>query len=523
MIRVIITLISLYTCLFYLKKKFVLGLTEDQKYTVTLIPSEAMLNEGESLKARCSIPGLSAMDIILKNLKIRWYHNEKLLPTHFCQFKNPETMNKKYDCNIVHQQQNNISFEFTIKDVLKKDSGNLTCEVLKQEKQHGKLIGEKLIAKEVVVIKVREPITTMYFNFDQSLNETLTLDNNATPHRIEVDAGMYSPNCEVKGSTPQAEVIIMLGDDTIKGKTINMPEERGMKFIADKMEFKGNTESSLTCRSSVSGLLGEVERTFYIVVHANCSHCQDRKNCSNGNESCLEPCEEGRDGHFCGRDAKLSKLSLVVISAISTVLVVFLIIAIIIIVYNRKRTRQQNTREPITIDALSNKDTQQKYEALAVKKEENTYTSLGGLGEETGRRVENQCTSTGGRRKKSGRRERQRDTSIGIMREESGRKVENQYTSIGARRANGSGRGEKNQYTSIGGRENESERIWENQYTYIEGRREESVRREEKQYTFIGGRRKETGHRGKNQYTHQLAAASTTYQEKHTYENAEFI
>ncbi|XP_062597461.1 uncharacterized protein LOC134258887 [Saccostrea cucullata] len=130
MIRVVIALISVYTCLFYLKKKFVFGLTHDQGYTVTLIPSEAMLNEGENLKARCSIPGLSAMDIIFY-FKIRWYHNEKLLPIQFGQFKEPEVMNKKYDCNVIHLQQNNIGFELTIKDVQKKDSGNLTCEVLK--------------------------------------------------------------------------------------------------------------------------------------------------------------------------------------------------------------------------------------------------------------------------------------------------------------------------------------------------------------------------------------------------------
>ncbi|XP_061179756.1 uncharacterized protein LOC133188380 isoform X2 [Saccostrea echinata] len=240
------------------------GVTQGQEYTVTLTPTEAMVNKGENVKALCNIPGLSALDII-SMLKVRWYHNREQL-TSLCEFEDPDTMSDKYICNVLSPQAKNISLEFTVQNIQKKDTGNLTCQVWKQVKQSGKWIRDELVAKKDVVIKVREPIRTMAFKFDQSLTETLTLDNNAAPHRIEVDPGMYGPTCMVNGSTPKANVMITMGSEMMKGRMVDMPNEGGTQFVADKMEFKGNTESLIKCSSSVDGLPDSKQERTYIAV-----------------------------------------------------------------------------------------------------------------------------------------------------------------------------------------------------------------------------------------------------------------
>ncbi|XP_062607393.1 uncharacterized protein LOC134269188 isoform X4 [Saccostrea cucullata] len=243
------------------------GWTQAQEYTVSLTPTSAMLNKGENLKALCNIPGLSALDII-SMLKVRWYHNSRQL-TSLCEFEEP-SMSDKYACSVLSPQANNISLEFTLLNVQKADVGNLTCEVLKQVKEGGKWIRDDLVAKNSVAIKIREPITSMTFKFDQSHSETLTLQNNPAPHRIEVDPGMYGPSCMVMGSTPKANVMIMMGGEMMKGRVVDMPNEAGTQYVADKMEFEGNTEPLVMCSASVDGLPGsKQERTYKVVVRTN--------------------------------------------------------------------------------------------------------------------------------------------------------------------------------------------------------------------------------------------------------------
>ncbi|XP_062607395.1 uncharacterized protein LOC134269188 isoform X6 [Saccostrea cucullata] len=240
------------------------GVAQTQEYSVSLTPTSAMLNKGENLKALCSIPGLSVIDIISK-LKVRWYHNGRQL-TSLCEFEEASIENK-YACSVLSPQANNISLEFTLLDVQKADAGNLTCEVLKQVKEGGKWVRDDLVANKSVAITIREPITSMTFKFDQSHSETLTLQNNPAPHRIEVDPGMYGPSCMVMGSTPKANVMIMMGGEMMKGRVVDMPNEAGTQYVADKMEFEGNTDTLIMCRASVDGLPGsKQERTYRVVV-----------------------------------------------------------------------------------------------------------------------------------------------------------------------------------------------------------------------------------------------------------------
>ncbi|XP_062607397.1 uncharacterized protein LOC134269189 [Saccostrea cucullata] len=129
-------------------------MAQAEEYTVTISPASAILNKGENLKALCNIPGLSALDIISK-LKVRWYHNGRQLTSQpVCEFEEA-SMSDKYACSVLSPQANNISLEFTVRNVQKADAGNLTCEVLEQVKYGGKWYRDKLVAKKSVAIMIR--------------------------------------------------------------------------------------------------------------------------------------------------------------------------------------------------------------------------------------------------------------------------------------------------------------------------------------------------------------------------------
>ncbi|XP_062607388.1 uncharacterized protein LOC134269187 [Saccostrea cucullata] len=151
MLRAVNTAVVLQICILLLMKS-VFGMAQAQEYTVLISPASAMLNKGENLTALCNIPGLSALDIISK-LKVRWYHNGRQL-TSLCEFEEP-SMFDKYACSVLSPQANNLSLEFTVRNVQKADAGNLTCEVLKQVKEEGKWVRDDLIAKKSVAINVR--------------------------------------------------------------------------------------------------------------------------------------------------------------------------------------------------------------------------------------------------------------------------------------------------------------------------------------------------------------------------------
>jgi hypothetical protein len=79
----------------------------------------------------------------------------------------------------------------------------------------------------------------MSFKFDPSITETLTLDNNEAPHRLEVFPGMYSPSCRVMGSTPPAKVMIMMGDKEMTGRMVEVGNGNGRQYVAAQTQFKG--------------------------------------------------------------------------------------------------------------------------------------------------------------------------------------------------------------------------------------------------------------------------------------------
>lgn len=77
------------------------------------------------------------------------------------------------------------------------------------------------------------------FRFDPSKNEYLTLDNNEALHQVEVLPGKYAPSCEVTGSMPKANVMIMMGDKMMQGRIVDMENKMGTQFVAEETEFRG--------------------------------------------------------------------------------------------------------------------------------------------------------------------------------------------------------------------------------------------------------------------------------------------
>ena len=85
-----------------------------------------------------------------------------------------------------------------------------------------------------------EPIKSMVFKFDSSVEEYLTQDNNETPHRLEIFPGKYSPTCTVEGSNPIADVEIMNGNLKMPGKrTMDLTGSPSTQYVAEAAEFTG--------------------------------------------------------------------------------------------------------------------------------------------------------------------------------------------------------------------------------------------------------------------------------------------
>lgn len=79
----------------------------------------------------------------------------------------------------------------------------------------------------------------MVFKFDPSSENYLTQYNNETPHRMEVLPGMYAPSCQVMGSKPPANVRIMMGNQMMQGRIVDMGDKMGRQFVAEKTDFRG--------------------------------------------------------------------------------------------------------------------------------------------------------------------------------------------------------------------------------------------------------------------------------------------
>lgn len=79
----------------------------------------------------------------------------------------------------------------------------------------------------------------MMFRFDPNKDEYLTLDNHEALHPLEVLPGKYAPSCEVMGSMPKAYVMIMMGNQMMQGRIVDMGNKMGTQFVAEETEFRG--------------------------------------------------------------------------------------------------------------------------------------------------------------------------------------------------------------------------------------------------------------------------------------------
>uniref|UniRef100_A0A8W8ME43 Ig-like domain-containing protein n=1 Tax=Magallana gigas TaxID=29159 RepID=A0A8W8ME43_MAGGI len=214
------------------------------EYIVNGASKWTWVNPGETYVAYCNIPGQGALDII-QNLKIQWLHNNQQL-TDLCEFLSSE-LAKKYSCKILAPQPNNISFELTVSNVQKADAGNLTCDVYEKIKENEQWVRDELVAIKSLAIQFREPIKSMMFRFDANKDEYITLDNNETLHAMEVLSGKYAPSCEAIGGMPKANVQIMMGDQMMQGRIMDIENKMGTEFVADATDFRVFRPQKLAC------------------------------------------------------------------------------------------------------------------------------------------------------------------------------------------------------------------------------------------------------------------------------------
>lgn len=79
----------------------------------------------------------------------------------------------------------------------------------------------------------------MAFKFDPSSEIFLTQYNNEAPHHVEVSPGRYAPSCQVMGGMPLPNVHIMIGDQVMKGRIVEIYDKIGRQFEAEETDFRG--------------------------------------------------------------------------------------------------------------------------------------------------------------------------------------------------------------------------------------------------------------------------------------------
>lgn len=89
------------------------------------------------------------------------------------------------------------------------------------------------------IFTITEPIKSMMFRFGANKDEYLTRDNNEAIHQMEVLSGKYAPSCEAMGGMPKANIQIMMGDQMMQGKIMDIENKMGTKFVADATDFRG--------------------------------------------------------------------------------------------------------------------------------------------------------------------------------------------------------------------------------------------------------------------------------------------
>ncbi|XP_056007345.1 slit homolog 2 protein-like [Ostrea edulis] len=127
------------------------GNATTQTYTVDVTSVNSMVKAGDNYTSLCNISGHGTLDIIT-NLKVKWYHNSKLL-TSQCTLEDV-SMAEKYSCEVLPLQQNSISSEMTVMDIQREDVGILICELTQQVKENG-IWEDKLLEYESAVIQIR--------------------------------------------------------------------------------------------------------------------------------------------------------------------------------------------------------------------------------------------------------------------------------------------------------------------------------------------------------------------------------
>lgn len=83
-----------------------------------------------------------------------------------------------------------------------------------------------------------EPIKSMRFKFDQSIEFSLTDENNEALHPLQVFPGRYAPTCQVNGSKPTANVRIMKDSDLMNGRKFDFDDKMGTEFVAEETDFR---------------------------------------------------------------------------------------------------------------------------------------------------------------------------------------------------------------------------------------------------------------------------------------------
>eukprot|EP00105_Crassostrea_gigas_P029612 XP_011451603.1 PREDICTED: uncharacterized protein LOC105345224 isoform X1 [Crassostrea gigas] len=231
------------------------------EYTVKVWSPSTWVNPGDSYVAYCNIPDVGALDIV-RNLEVMWFHNSQQL-TNLCVFLSSE-LTMKYFCNVRSPQINNISLAITLTNVQKTDEGNLSCVVY--EKNETKVRGD-LVAMKSVPIQVREPIKSMRFKFDQSIEFSLTEENTEALHPLQVLPGRYAPTCQVNGSKPTANVRIMMDSDLMNGRKFDLDDKMVTEFVAEETDFRSNSKVNVMCCAEVDGLPNsEMQRTYQVLV-----------------------------------------------------------------------------------------------------------------------------------------------------------------------------------------------------------------------------------------------------------------
>nr|XP_034309372.1 uncharacterized protein LOC105345224 isoform X1 [Crassostrea gigas] len=234
------------------------------EYTFKVWSQSTWVNPGDSYVAYCNIPDVEALDII-SNLEVMWYHNSQQL-TNLCVFLSSE-LTFRYFCNVRLPQMYNISLEITLTNVQKTDEGNLSCVVYEKFWKNKTKVRGDLLAMKSVPIQLREPIKSMRFKFDQSIEFSLTDENTEALHPLQVFPGRYAPTCQVNGSKPTANVRIMMDSDLMNGRKFDLDDKMSTEFVAEETDFRSNSKVNVMCSAEVDGVPNsEMQRTYQVLV-----------------------------------------------------------------------------------------------------------------------------------------------------------------------------------------------------------------------------------------------------------------